>query len=57
MYYTMAHLPIHFMHMQLSEEAKKALLNYRKQKPDTITFEIYTNFQQLVKMSQTVSDK
>ena len=43
--------------MQLSKEAKRALQEYRKQKPDTITFEIYTNFQHLVKLSENVKEK
>ena len=40
-----------FLFVQLSEEVKKVLKDYRKKKPDTITFEIYTTFQQLVELS------
>ena len=43
--------------LQLSEEVKKALTMYKKQKPDTITFEIYTHFQELIEMSKNADDE
>ena len=48
---------VKYDYVQLGEEAKKVLQAYRKQKPDTTTFEIYTNFQQLVKLSENVEEK
>ena len=43
--------------LQLSEEVKKGLEMYRKQNPDTITFEIYTYFQRLVEISENADDE
>lgn len=40
------------LHVQLSEEVQRVLKDYRRKKPDTITFEIYTTFQQLVQLSE-----
>ena len=43
--------------MQLSEEVQRSLKNYTRQKPDTITFEIYTYFQQLLELSKNAEEE
>ena len=44
-------------YIQLSKEVQRSLENYRKQNPDTITFEIYTYFQQLVEVTKNAEDE
>ena len=42
---------------QLSKEVIEGLGKYKRQNPDTITFEIYTHFQRLVEISENADEE